>query len=133
MKYVIITGMSGAGKSTVLKFFEDIGYFCVDNLPPSLIPKFIELCDKPNSEIAKVAIGIDIRGGKLFDDFFTYLSEIKNENGLFEILFLDSSDEVLLKRYKETRRIHPLARGERIMAGILREWKPYGYGIIFWF
>ncbi|MDE6181858.1 MAG: RNase adapter RapZ [Eubacteriales bacterium] len=121
MKYVIITGMSGAGKSTVLKFFEDIGYFCVDNLPPSLIPKFIELCDKPNSEISKVAIGIDIRGGKLFDDFFTYLSEIKNEKGLFEILFLDSSDEVLLKRYKETRRIHPLARGERIMAGILRE------------
>lgn len=121
MKYVIITGMSGAGKSTVLKFFEDIGYFCVDNLPPSLIPKFIELCNKPNSEISKVAIGIDIRGGKLFDDFFTYLSEIKNEKGLFEILFLDSSDEVLLKRYKETRRIHPLARGERIMAGILRE------------
>lgn len=121
MKYVIITGMSGAGKSTVLKFFEDIEYFCVDNLPPSLIPKFIELCNKPNSEISKVAIGIDIRGGKLFDDFFTYLSEIKNEKGLFEILFLDSSDEVLLKRYKETRRIHPLARGERIMAGILRE------------
>ncbi|MDE6357008.1 MAG: RNase adapter RapZ [Eubacteriales bacterium] len=121
MKYVIITGMSGAGKSTVLKFFEDIGYFCVDNLPPSLIPKFIELCDKPNSEIERVAVGIDIRGGKLFDDFFTYLSEIKNENGCFEILFLDSSDDVLLKRYKETRRIHPLAKGERIMSGILRE------------
>lgn len=121
MKYVIITGMSGAGKTTVLKFFEDIGYFCVDNLPPSLIPKFIELCDKPNSEIEKVAIGIDIRGGKLFDDFLTYLSEIKNENGLFEILFLDCSDEVLLKRYKETRRMHPLAKGERIITGILRE------------
>lgn len=121
MKYVIITGMSGAGKSTVLKFFEDIGYFCVDNLPPSLIPKFIELCDKPNSEIERVAVGIDIRGGKLFDDFFTYLSEIKNENGCFEILFLDCSDDVLLKRYKETRRTHPLAKGERIMAGILRE------------
>ncbi len=121
MKYVILTGMSGAGKSSVLKFFEDIGYFCVDNLPPSLLPKFIELCDKPNSEIEKVAIGIDIRGGKLFDDFFTYLSEIKNENHSFEILFLDCSDEVLLKRYKETRRRHPLAKGERLITGIIRE------------
>ena len=121
MKYVILTGMSGAGKSSVLKFFEDIGYFCVDNLPSSLIPKFIELCEKPGTEIEKVAIGIDIRGGKLFDDFFTYLSEIKNENHSFEILFLDCSDEVLLKRYKETRRRHPLAKGERLIAGIVRE------------
>ncbi len=121
MKYVILTGMSGAGKSSVLKFFEDIGYFCVDNLPPSLIPKFIELCDKPGTEIDKVAIGIDIRGGKLFDDFFTYLSEMKNENHSFEILFLDCSDEVLLKRYKETRRRHPLAKGERLITGIVRE------------
>lgn len=121
MKYVILTGMSGAGKSSVLKFFEDIGYFCVDNLPPSLISKFIELCDKPATEIEKVAIGIDIRGGKLFDDFFTYLSEIKNENHSFEILFLDCSDDVLLKRYKETRRTHPLAKGERIISGIIRE------------
>lgn len=121
MKYVILTGMSGAGKSSVLKFFEDIGYFCVDNLPPSLIPKFIELCDKPGTEIEKVAIGIDIRGGKLFDDFFTYLSEIKNENNSFEILFLDCSDEILLKRYKETRRRHPLAKGERLITGIVRE------------
>lgn len=121
MKYVILTGMSGAGKSSVLKFFEDIGYFCVDNLPPSLISKFIELCDKPATEIEKVAIGIDIRGGKLFDDFFTYLSEIKNENHSFEILFLDCCDDVLLKRYKETRRSHPLAKGERIISGIIRE------------
>lgn len=121
MKYVIITGMSGAGKSTALKFFEDIGYFCVDNLPPFLMPKFIELCNKPNSEIDKVAIGIDIRGRKLFQDFFTYLYEIKNENSFFEILFLDSSDEVLLKRYKETRRIHPLSNGDRVISGILKE------------
>lgn len=121
MKYVIITGMSGAGKSTALKFFEDIGYFCVDNLPPFLMPKFIELCNKPNSEIDKVAIGIDIRGRKLFQDFFTYLYEIKNENSFFEILFLDSSNEVLLKRYKETRRIHPLSNGDRVISGILKE------------
>lgn len=121
MKYVILTGMSGAGKSSVLKFFEDIGYFCVDNLPPSLIPKFIELCDKPSSEIDKVAIGIDIRGRSLFDDLFTCLSEIKNEKHKFDILFLDCSDDVLLKRYKETRRTHPLAKGERIISGIIKE------------
>lgn len=121
MKYVILTGMSGAGKSSVLKFFEDIGYFCVDNLPSSLIPKFMELCEKPGTEIDKIAIGIDIRGGKLFDDFFKYLSEIKNENHSFEILFLDCSNDVLLKRYKETRRRHPLAKGSRLIDGIVRE------------
>ncbi len=121
MKYVILTGMSGAGKSSVLKFFEDIGYFCVDNLPSSLIPKFMELCEKPGTEIDKIAIGIDIRGGKLFDDFFKYLSEIKNENHSFEILFLDCSNDVLLKRYKETRRRHPLAKGSRLIDGIIRE------------
>lgn len=119
MKYVIITGMSGAGKSSVLRFFEDIGYFCVDNLPPSLISKFTELCD--TSEIEKIAIGIDIRGGKLFDDFFTYVSEIKSDKNSFEILFLDCSDEVLLKRYKETRRNHPLAKNDRVVSGIIRE------------
>lgn len=121
MKFVILTGMSGAGKSTVLKCLEDIGFFCVDNLPPSLIPKFIELCSKPGAEIDQVALGIDIRGGKLFDDLFSYLTEIKNENHNFSILFLDASDEVLLKRFKESRRNHPLARGERIISGIQRE------------
>lgn len=121
MKFVILTGMSGAGKSTVLKFLEDIGFFCVDNLPPSLIPKFIELCSKPGMEIEQVALGIDIRGGKLFDDLFTCLSEIQNENHKFSILFLDASDEVILKRFKESRRSHPLAKGERIISGIMRE------------
>lgn len=121
MRFVILTGMSGAGKSTVLRFLEDIGFFCVDNLPPSLMPKFIELCSKPGTEIEQVALGIDIRGGKLFDDLFSYLSEIKNENHKFSILFLDASDEVLLKRYKESRRNHPLSKGERLITGIMRE------------
>jgi len=121
MQFVILTGMSGAGKSTALKFLEDIGFFCVDNLPPSLITKFIELCSKPGTEINQVALGIDIRGGKLFDDFFTCLSEIKNEDHNFKILFLDASDEVLLKRFKESRRNHPLAKGERIISGIKTE------------
>lgn len=120
MRCVILTGMSGAGKSTVLKFLEDIGFFCVDNLPPSLIPKFIEVCSK-NEDIEQIALGIDIRGGKLFDDLFKCLSEIESEEYKFDILFLDASDEVLLKRFKETRRNHPLAKGERIIAGIIRE------------
>lgn len=122
MKFLIVTGMSGAGKSTVLKFLEDIGYFCVDNLPPSLIPKFIELCSKPGTDIDSIALGIDIRGGSLFNDLFSCLSEIINENHKFEIMFMDCSDDVLLKRYKESRRNHPLAkRGERIIEGVKRE------------
>lgn len=121
MRCIIVTGMSGAGKSTVLRFLEDIGYFCVDNLPPSLIPKFIELCSKPGTDIEQVALGIDIRGGKLFDDLFSCLSEITVQNHKFSILFMDATDEVLLKRFKESRRNHPLARGERIISGIMRE------------
>lgn len=121
MRCIIVTGMSGAGKSTVLKFLEDIGFFCVDNLPPSLIPKFIELCSKPGTDIEQVALGIDIRGGKLFNDLFDCLSEIENESHKISILFMDAKDEVLLKRFKESRRNHPLAKGERIIMGIMRE------------
>ena len=125
MRCVIVTGMSGAGKSTVLKFLEDVGYFCVDNLPPSLIPKFIDLCSSPGSNMNNVAIGVDIRGGKLFGDLANFLSEIKNEdNKSFEILYLDSENEVLLKRYKESRRQHPLnLKGERLIDGIKSERK----------
>ncbi len=121
MRCIIVTGMSGAGKSMVLKFLEDIGYFCVDNLPPSLIPKFIELCSKPGTDIEQVALGIDIRGGKLFADLFSCLSEITGENHKVSILFMDASDEVLLKRFKESRRNHPLSKLERISIGIMRE------------
>jgi len=122
MKFLIVTGMSGAGKSTVLKFLEDMGFFCVDNLPPSLIPKFVEICLRPASNIEKVAMGIDIRGGSLFEDLFTVLSDENKEEGRqYDILFLDSSDEVLVKRYKETRRSHPLAKDQRLIVGIERE------------
>ncbi len=120
MRVLIVTGMSGAGKSTVLKFLEDIGYFCVDNLPPGLIPKFAELC-QANGDMENVALGIDIRGGKLFKDLFSCISEMKSETNKVEILFMDCSDEVLLKRYKETRRSHPLARGDLATVGIKRE------------
>jgi UPF0042 nucleotide-binding protein len=120
MRFLIVTGMSGAGKSTVLKYLEDIDYFCVDNLPPGLIPKFAELCEASN-DIENVALGIDIRGGSLFNDLFSCISEMKSETNKFEILFMDSSDEVLLKRYKETRRSHPLAKGDLATVGIKRE------------
>ena len=121
MRCVIVTGMSGAGKSTVLKFLEDVGYFCVDNLPPGLIPKFIELCSTPNSDVHNVALGIDIRGGKYFGDLSSVLSEIKNDqNSKFDILYLDCEDEVLLKRYKESRLN---LKGERLIDGIESERK----------
>lgn len=121
MDFVIVTGMSGSGKSITLKFLEDIGFFCVDNLPPLLIPKFAEICYRSGSDIEKVAMGIDIRGGKLFDDLFETLEELKEKKYDFKILFLDASDDILLTRYKETRRAHPLAKGERIITGITKE------------
>ena len=125
MRCVIVTGMSGAGKSTVLKFLEDVGYFCVDNLPPSLIPKFIDLCSTPSTNMNNVAIGVDIRGGMLFGDLSNFLTEIKgDDNKNIEILYLDSENEVLLKRYKESRRQHPLnLKGERLIDGIKSERK----------
>lgn len=96
--FVIVTGMSGAGKSATLNFFEDIGYFCVDNLPPALIEKFAEVCFSSGSGISKVALGIDIRGGKHFKDLFIYLDELNKKEYEYEILFLDCKTDILLKR-----------------------------------
>ena len=121
MRFVIVTGMSGAGKSSVLKFLEDINFFCVDNLPPALIPKFAELCYEQGGGIDKVAIGVDIRGGRLFTDLFSVLSKLKEEDYEYEILFLDASDSTLIKRYKETRRNHPLSRNGSVAEGIQKE------------
>lgn len=119
--FVVVTGMSGAGKSTALNFFEDIGYFCVDNLPPTLMEKFAEICFSNGSGITKVALGIDIRGGKLFDDLFLYLDQLYKKDYDFDIVFLDCKDEILLKRYKESRRQHPLSKNESILEGISKE------------
>ena len=121
MRFVIVTGMSGAGKSTVLKFLEDINFFCVDNLPPALLPKFAELCYEQGGEIDKVAMGIDIRGGRLFSDLFSVLSSLQEFGYDYEILFLEASEKTLIKRYKETRRSHPLSKGGAIADGIAKE------------
>lgn len=121
VRFVVITGLSGAGKSQAVKFLEDIGFFCVDNLPPALLPKFAELCSQTNSKIEKVALVIDIRGGKLFDELFNYLASIKEQGFVYEILFLEASDQVLIKRFKETRRTHPLSPEGRIISGISQE------------
>lgn len=121
MKFVVLTGMSGAGKSTALKIMEDIGYFCVDNLPIALIEKFAELANVPGAELQKVAVGVDIRSGQALDELQSILDSLNHRGITFDILYLDSTDEVLVKRYKETRRTHPLAGGERVDKGIRKE------------
>jgi len=121
LKLIIITGLSGAGKTLAMRVFEDHGYFCVDNLPPALIPTFIELCSHSLKRINKIALVIDIRGGGFFDRLFESLKEIADLGYDYEILFLEASDEVLIKRYKESRRRHPLAMEGRIVEGIASE------------
>lgn len=122
MKFVILTGMSGAGKSTAFKMLEDLGYYCVDNLPVPLIHTFADLTvGLPNAELKKVAIGIDIRNGESLDGLDTALENLRKGNIPYEILFLEADDNVLVKRYKETRRNHPLAGSERVYNGIQQE------------
>lgn len=118
MRFIIVTGLSGAGKSEATKSLEDMGYFCVDNLPPTLITKFADVCRQSDGKIDKVALVIDIRGGVFFDDLFETLGELEKEQFKYEILFLDAADEVLVKRFKEKRRSHPLSAGGRVITGI---------------
>ena len=121
MRFVIVTGMSGAGKLTAQKMLEDLGYYCVDNLPIPLISKFVELILEPNREITKVVLGIDVRADQSFDEVQSALDELKKKNFPYEILFMDSSDETLQKRYKESRRMHPLSPDGRVIEGIQKE------------
>jgi UPF0042 nucleotide-binding protein len=121
MRFVIVTGLSGAGKTQAVRNLEDLGYFCVDNLPPTLIPKFAEACFQTDGKIDKVALVIDIRGGKFFDALFESLNYLKEQEFKYEILYLDSIDEVLIKRFKESRRKHPLAPDGRVLTGIVQE------------
>lgn len=123
-KLVIITGMSGAGKTIAVQSLEDLGFFCVDNLPPVLIPKFAELIDQSKGRIGKVALVIDLRGREFFTSLSESLRHIKeNYTYTYEILFLDSTDSVLVQRYKESRRRHPLAPEGLPLEGIEHERK----------
>lgn len=121
MRFVIITGLSGAGKSKAVKYMEDLGFFCIDNLPPALVPKFAELCHQSKGKVDKIALVVDIRGGTFFDDIFPSLDVLKEMGIEYEIVFLDCSDEELIKRYKESRRHHPLDPEGRVINGIQLE------------
>lgn len=121
IRFVIITGLSGAGKSETMKCFEDLGYFCVDNLPPVLIPKFAELCTQSDGRINKIALVVDIRGGGFFDDVVESLESLEETGIGYEILFLEASEDVLVRRFKESRRRHPLSSSGSILEGIREE------------
>lgn len=121
MRFVIVTGMSGGGKSTAMKMLEDAGFYCADNMPVALIDKFVELLTMPNCEIQKVALGLDVRADQSFDDVNKLVARMRNMQIPFEVLYLEASDQVLLKRYKETRRIHPLSSDGDLMKGITAE------------
>ena len=120
MRFVIVTGLSGAGKSLVIRYLEDMEYFCMDNLPPMMIPKFLELC-RQSKKIQRVAIVVDVRGGTFFDDLYDCLTDLKKSGVPYEILFMEASDEVLIARYKESRRTHPLIEMGSLAKGIAEE------------
>ena len=121
MRFVIVTGMSGGGKSTAMKMLEDAGFYCADNMPVALIDKFAELLAMPNSGIQKAALGLDVRADQSFKDIKKIIASLQASQYSVEVLFLESSDQVLLKRYKETRRLHPLSSDGDIMKGITEE------------
>lgn len=121
MKIVIVTGLSGSGKSEAMKVMEDMDFYCVDNLPPALIPKFVEVCSQSKGVIEKVALGIDIRGYQFFKDLNISLKYMEKLEYKFDILFLEADDNVLVRRYKMTRRKHPLSSEDNILQGIEKE------------
>ena len=128
-RFVIITGMSGAGKTNFMQKLEDMGYYCVDNLPPVLIARFADLCWKSTSNTRHVAVVTDIRGGSFFDALPQALDELKKRGIPHEVVFLEASDEALVRRYMETRRQHPLAKNMRIQEGIAQEFLSSRFGV----
>ena len=123
MRFVVVTGMSGGGKRTTMKMLEDMGFYCVDNLPVSLLEKFADLLLMPGGEIDKVALGMDVRSQNFEEEATKALAKLKDKGIPLEILFMDCEDETLIKRYKETRRVHPLSLDASVEAGIQRERK----------
>ncbi|RJQ32182.1 MAG: RNase adapter RapZ [Actinobacteria bacterium] len=121
VEVVLLTGMSGAGKSEAIKSFEDMGYFCIDNLPPTLIPRLAEMAILPGSKIKNIALVSDVRAGEDFSELFKSLDYLKEQGIFFQIYFLEADDATLVKRFKETRRKHPLSAAGRISEGIKRE------------
>jgi UPF0042 nucleotide-binding protein len=121
MDIIIVTGMSGAGKSCAINCFEDLGYYCIDNLPPALIRNVLDLMGHGKRELSRAVFVIDIRGGEFFDDLKAALTDMKAAVNDCRILFLDAADDVLLRRYSETRRAHPLAGGDSNLEGVGRE------------
>lgn len=127
MRFVFVTGMSGGGKSTARKMLEDQGFFCVDNLPFAMIPPFIEMAEKSKGQMEKVALCVDARSGSDLHELQPILEELTMEGHPYEILFMECEDQVLIKRYKETRRSHPMAPEERVENGIQRERKALSF------
>jgi RNase adapter protein RapZ len=123
LRFVVITGLSGAGKSFAIKCFEDLGYFCVDNLPTTLIPTFAELCAQSSREIKNIALGVDVREGEYLEHLLEILAGLRAAGHAPEVLFLEASDEILVRRYHESRRRHPLAGDGNVLDGIRAERK----------
>ena len=121
LRFVIITGLSGAGRSFAIKCLEDLGYFCVDNLPTTLIPTFAELCTHSSREMRLIALGVDIREGEYLSHLMDTLAELRAQGHKPEVLFLEAADETLVRRYQETRRRHPLAGDGSVLEGIRAE------------
>jgi UPF0042 nucleotide-binding protein len=121
LRLVIVSGLSGSGKTNALKCFEDLGFFCVDNLPPPLLPVFADLCTQSSAGITKVAVGIDIRERDFLRDFLTISDSLKGEGYQYELIFFEANDEVLVRRFSETRRPHPLAKNTPVLEGIKEE------------
>lgn len=121
MELKIVTGMSGAGKTNLVQVLEDMGYYCADNLPPNLFVKFVELLSQVQADYPRVALVADVRGGKFFADVYDVLQDLRNKGVSYEIIFLEASDEALVRRFKETRRRHPLAKSGSVLDGIREE------------
>ncbi len=120
-RIIIVTGMSGSGKTQACRCLEDLGYFCVDNLPPVFIPKFVELCSHASSHVNKVVFVVDTRSREFFDTLIHILEDLDKANLDYEMLFMDASDDAIIRRYKETRRRHPMAPSSRISDGVAKE------------